>query len=362
VKFLYKIHSAYDSFRPRVIPERASDQGLIELGWRRYFEEVEEEDEIWVYFHGGSFSPGVYIKGVAARKDDERESVWLQIHEYSTTDPLTDAETSAEIGQILSTRYRQVFFVPDGWRTVANCSLSTTASTCASRRCRDCATWKALPRVDPRVLLRPARMDTDTIAAFVPAFWAIPPRSPLWYEQARVIPGIQRTNGLFRRFKVGDARLAYPFALAMVEQLKRAGQAAVDAVIPIPLSPEKAENGELHRTKAIAEEISRLLRIRMVEFLSLSEPVGKRVLRRMGFTAREFERAYGKALVVDPRIRELSSILLVDDACTEGSTFERSAEAMLALNPVLRIVAASAVQMAVTAVLADQERLLVKKS
>jgi hypothetical protein len=362
MKFLYKINSRYDGFRPRVIQERLNAKGLLRLGWQKYLEEVEARDEIWVYFLGGHFTPGVYIKGVAASKDDELECVRLRIQEYSTKEPLTDAQTSAEIGEIVSTRYRQVFFVPDDWRTVANCSVSTTASTCASRRCGDCASWKALPRVDPHVLLRPARMERDSIAAFVPAFWAIPPRSFLWYEGSRVKPGINRTNGLFRRFKVGDDKLAYPFALAMVERLKKAGHAAFDAIIPIPLSPEKAQRGEFHRTKALASEISRLLEAPQRELLSLREPVGKRALRRLGATARDFETAYADAIVVEPAIEELTSVLIVDDACTEGSTLECVAQAMHALSPGLKIVAATAVQMAVAAAVADQRKLLVPQN
>ena len=38
LKWLYKIYSNYDGFRPAVIPQRLLDGNLLELGWERYLE------------------------------------------------------------------------------------------------------------------------------------------------------------------------------------------------------------------------------------------------------------------------------------------------------------------------------------
>ncbi len=358
MKFLYKIHSRYDGFSPRRIPDRAIDGKVLELGWQRYFEEVEEEDEVWIYFHGGSFSEGVYVKGSVVSKDAQKEVVNLLIEDYSTTAPLTDNKTSRQVGEIVSVRYRQVFFVPDEWKTVANCSLSTTAISCATRLCRDCATWRRLPQVDPRMLNRPWRMGEKTIAAFSPAYWAIPPRSFLYYAGRTINPGVEHTSGLFRRFKVGDKNLAFPFALGIVQALKRSRITEFDAIVPIPLSPEKVVQKELHRALVLSQEVGRLLGVPVVELLSLENPIGKRALKRLtGAGPEAFESAYARELRAEARAKKYSSLLVIDDVCTEGSTLECAALALIEVNPTATIYAATAAQMAVRAVVSDEDPL-----
>jgi predicted amidophosphoribosyltransferase len=361
LKFLYKIHAGFDGFSPSRIPQRAIDGRLLELGWNRYLDEVEFDDEVWVYFHGrNSFMPGVYVKGVIAKIDSAKHLAYLLIQDYSTTKPLTRAATSRRIGEIVSIRYRQVFFVPNEWKTAPNCSLTTTARSCARRRCRDCLTWKALPQVDSNILRRPWRMDMK-IAAYCPAFWVIPPRSFLYYDGRPISPGVIHTSGLFRRFKVGDKNLAYPFALALVQQLRRAGMDDFDAVVPIPLSPDKAARGELHRTRALSEEVSRLLRVPVVELLSLEKPISKRALRSAtGAGPEEFEAAYRQELRVSERAVNYTRILLVDDVCTDGSTLECGAEAILAVNPAAEVCTGTAGQMAVRPVVLDDTVLYAK--
>ena len=359
MKFLYKIHSRYDGFTPNRIPERAVGGRYLELGWKTYFEEVEDDDEIWVYFHGGTFRPGVYAQGVAVERDPARLVVRMRIRDYSTSHPLTDEPTSRQIAEIVGVRYRQVFYVPDAWKTVADCSLTTTARSCAGRRCHDCKTWQNLRQLDTSVLLRPWRMGTKTVAAFAPAYWAIPPRSFVYREGRSVDPRIVETSGLFRRFKVGDKNLAYPLALGMFQQLRRANLNDFDAIVPIPLSPDKAANSELHRTRALALELGRLLGAPVRELLSLAHPIGKRALRReTGAGPEEFELEYGKALVVHPDTSQVQRILLVDDACTEGSTLEVAASALRRVSPCAWVVTSTAAQMAIKAVVRSEESLL----
>jgi hypothetical protein len=55
--------------------------------------------------------------------------------------------------------------------------------------------------------------------------------------------------------------------------------------------------------------------------LSLKHLVSKHRLRTgLGLTAKQFERRYREALSVDAAARNLSRVLLLDDASTEGST------------------------------------------
>lgn len=289
MKFIYKIHSSYDGFRPARLPDRLRDGRFLDLGWRRYFEEVDVDDEVWVYFHGGRFTPGVYVKGVAVGKRQDEELVTLLAQEWSTTSPLTDRETSMEIAELVAPRYRQVFFVPDSWVPVGDCTLTTTAKSCILRRCKDCSAWKALRGIDPAILRRPWRMAEGVIAVYAPAYWAIPPRSFLYYEGRAIDPAVTRTSDLFRRFKVGDANLAYPFGLGMVQSLRHEWHGIVDVVVPIPLSPDKVERGELHRSRALALEVGRLLRAPVADLLSLVSPIGKRALRRVQRTGHRSE-------------------------------------------------------------------------
>jgi predicted amidophosphoribosyltransferase len=180
------------------------------------------------------------------------------------------------------------------------------------------------------------------------------------YREGRSVdPRIVETSGLFRRFKVGDKNVAYPLALGMFQQLKQANLTDFDAIVPIPLSPDKAANNELHRTRALALELGRLLGTPVLELLSLAHPIGKRALRReTGAGPEEFELEYGKALVVDPDASQVQRVLLVDDACTEGSTLEVAASALRRVRPSAWIVTSTSVQMAVKAVVRSEESLL----
>jgi hypothetical protein len=85
LKFLFKIHSGFDGFQPKKIPERLISGRKLELGWDAYLDSVEMGDEVWVYFHGPhQFDRGVYAKGFVTDIDFQRHKVvtdrdWLFI-------------------------------------------------------------------------------------------------------------------------------------------------------------------------------------------------------------------------------------------------------------------------------------------
>ncbi len=114
----------------------------------------------------------------------------------------------------------------------------------------------------------------------------------------------------------------------------------------MPLSPDKAQAGELNRSLALARELGRLLDVPVhPRWLGLSRPVSKKRLRvQSGLSVADFENEYRKALAIGPS-GPGDSILLVDDVCTEGSTLRVCADALSAPGRV--IVAATAAQMAV---------------
>ena len=350
MKFLYKIWSGYDGFTPSVIPERRRPGGLLELGWARYIESVEKGSEVWVYFFGRhAFTDGVYVKGAVHTVDIVGRRVLLRVRQVSTSEPLTDATTSARIREIVAARGLQVFILPDVLDVVPTCDVDTSASTCKRRNCGGCKTWQMFPIIQDRNLGWPDRLP-ESLEDFVPAYWVIPPRNFIYMRGERFITGVRRTDELFRRFKIGEANLAFPLALGMHEALAARDLDTFDAVVPIPLSPEKAAAGEIHRTRLLARELSRQLGVPMRELLSLSKPTSKRRLRGIdGYSVSRFELTYRQRLVVDDAVATVSSILLVDDVCTKGSTIRASTAALHSKNPTLTIVAATAGQMTVRA-------------
>ncbi len=359
VRYLYKIHSSHDGFTPQRIPDRLIDKRYLRLGWRRYLDEVEEGDEVWVYFHGRpSYVPGVYAKGIVDSLDRYQTSLLLLVRESSTSSPLTDLETSRRIGKVVAPWYRQVFLVPEEWRTVPACTVASSATSCANHQCDGCGTWRHLPQIDPRTVNRPRRL-AARVAAYVPAYWVIPNRSYVYYQPRPITPGVTRTTQMFFRFKVGDKNLAYPLALGIFHRLRKLKQLSFDCIVPIPLSPDKAAAGELHRTRLLAQELSKLLAAPMVELLTLNRPISKRRLRSAtGARAVDFEPAYAAALVVDSKASRFSRILLVDDVCTEGSTLRCAAAAISRINSEVAIYAATAGQMVLKAAVADAGQIL----
>lgn len=159
---------------------------------------------------------------------------------------------------------------------------------------------------------------------------------------------------LFSRFKTGEAALAFPLALGMHRALAKAHRLDFDLIVPVPLSPDKAKSGELHRTLVLARELGRLMSVRVEQWLTLNEPISKRKLRLgKGYGASAFEAAYEGALNIDKGISRVESVLLVDDVCTEGSTLRVCAEVMRGHNPNIQIVAATAGQMTVKNAVSD---------
>ncbi len=355
MKYVYKIHSNYDGFTPGRIASRLEGKGTtLRLGWKRYVDVVEPGDEIWVYFHGRhSFLNGVYAKGIAEDVAYDEHAVLLRVTEYSTEVPLTDPKLSARIASVVSTRYQQVFVLPENIEAAPVCSVTTTAASCQARACASCPAWVRMPTVNRRILETPHRL-TGRVDRFAPAYWVIPNRSFLYRGGRTIRRGIRRSSELFSRFKTGEAALAFPLALGMHRALAKARRLDFDAIVPVPLSPEKTERGELHCTLALSKELRRLMSVRVAQWLTLEKPISKRMLRTgMGYGASTFEAAYAATLNTDGRLAKVESVLLVDDVCTEGSTLRVCAEAMRRLNPDVQVVATTAGQMAVRNAVSD---------
>jgi len=338
MKFLYKIYSGYDGFRPAVMPDRVHNHRL-RLGWKHYIDVVEKGWECWIYFHGPhTFDNGVYAKGFVDSIDLDKREAGLRIREYSTDTPITSEGTSARIAEAVSTRGQQVFIWPDEWAASGNCDLKQ----CKKRQCEDCSTWATLPLIEEGESKAPDRLRWSRYEGIVAGHWLVPTRC----FETHILPAIKNLTMRFTAFKMGEAIYAYPFALSIFEQLRRRELLDYDYIVPIPLSPDKAETGEQHRTLELAKELGRLLAVPVLEMLSLSTSISKRRMLAHGFTAAQFEKRYREALQANIP-DDAKRILLVDDVITKGSTTAQALKTIQALRPCISIVVATAGQMIV---------------
>ena len=196
--------------------------------------------------------------------------------------------------------------------------------------------------------MTPSRLRWSNYEDVVAAHWIVPTRC---YETSIGARGRDLTRR-FTEFKLGEMAYAYPFALSIFEQLRLRGLPEFDYVVPIPLSPDKANSGEEHRTRQLANELGRLLAVEVREMLRLTASVSKRRLLARGCTVSEFERRYRAALLSDIPTNGLR-ILLVDDVMTRGSTAAQALDAIREQQPETVVVVATAGQMIVKEAVVD---------
>ena len=346
MRYLYKINSRYDGFTPRRIRERLTDGRFLTLGWASYQDALNLRDEVWVVFIGGNFEHGVYVKGLVAKIDADTGTIRIRVREYQTTGPLTDDETSVALCNAVAVRYRQVFLWPEGQQLQEPCELAS----CGNSLCLDCDLWKSFPRIDKTHYTQPTTLRGTTA---VPAYWIIPRRCYLYYNARTPAPWITRVTQMFNSFKVGEVNYSYPFAAGIQAALYARNLAGFDAIIPIPLSPEKAAAGELDRTAILSNKLGTLMGIKARNYLKLSGPISKRRMLAQGYTVSQFQRSYAEKLQLDPWISNMDRILLLDDVITKGSTLAVATAAIRAVNPTINIVLAAAGQMVLKHVVAD---------
>lgn len=359
MKFLYKIWSGYDGFLPRRIPDRIVDGKDLDLGWERYIDSVEVGHEVWVYFYGPHrYTPGVYVNGFVKQVQADESRVRIRVRRYSTDKPLTDPDTSERVGKTVSVRNRQVFLFPEQWDTAPECTLYGIAESCKKRLCGSCPTWRGLPLIRPSAVAIPPRLAVHRVFAYSPAFWVIPSRCYL-HHHGSIAQKVRQTSAVFYRFKLGEEELAYPLALGMYTTLTERNAVDFDAVVPVPLSPDKENKGEIHRTRLLGKELARLLGARVSEVLALDRPISKHKLRiHHGLTAGQFEAKYIAALQVDPKAKSLKRVLLIDDVCTEGSTLRSAITKLRSENADVEVSVATAGQMILKSVVKSETGLL----
>jgi hypothetical protein len=356
VRFAYKIWSRYNGFTPDEIPVRMERGKVLRLGWSRYIDQVEKGTEVWIHFFGpDEFVDGVYVYGTVRDVDLDGYEITLKVDEFSTTKPLTEPPISEAVSAIVAARGRQVFVLPEDLLRVFTCDINATAESCAKRRCGQCDAWRKLRPVSVRSLSLPPRLHRAEIAGFAPAYWAVARRSWGWNHKPDLLDGVQLTGDVFSRFKGGEEALAYPLAKGIVAALRKRGLDEADYLLPIPLSPEKAERKELHRTLALANEVSQLLGIPVRETLQLHREISKRAL---GVGAQEFERRYAEALSCSGIRPNPKRVIVIDDVCTKGSTLAVATHAIHGRYPECEVALATAAQMTIAEAIADEGVLL----
>lgn len=348
MRWLYKIWGGYDGFRPSEIPRRLLPGDELQLGWAPYADAAELGDEVWVwFFEGKRFTPGVYAKGIIQAIDPVEHELVLQTHEWNDTTPLTSDKDNQRLAQIVKPKNRQVFVLPDKFRQFGNCTAELPgASSCADRNCDDCTFWNSLP------VIRPSHVRTPDVIAgraadFAPAYWVVATRDFVWKQSHRQKPGIRKTTDMFNRFKTGEAALAYPLAKGMEQALAIRSRLDADAIVPIPLNPEKVKAGEMHRTLLLAQALRRRIKVPIIDGLRLTAPIGKRLALHRGQPMDEFRRNYTEHLEIDESVLKTATIILVDDVCTNGNTTAATIDGLRSLGFDGDVVVSTAGQMTI---------------
>ncbi len=358
MRWLYKIWSGYDGFRPAQIPARLKSGGELDLGWAKYADVTEPGDDVWVFFYEGNrFTAGVYAKGIVESIDPVAHRLVLQTQDWNADVPLTTPEENDFLLRVVAPRGRQVFVLPDDFRRFEGCTAAMTgAASCAARQCDYCTQWPKLPVIKPPQVHTPHLFRSE-VKAFAPAYWVIASRSFAWNRSSSLRTGIHATTKMFYRFKTGEAALAYPLAKGMVAALAKRGLLEADAIVPIPLSPEKATAKEIHRTRLLAQSLSRLIKVPVNEGLLLTSPKGKRAAQNSGQSFAQFRKEYTAALSIAPKLAAYSRVILVDDVCTFGNTMAAVVQALRAAGVAAELVVATAGQMTVRDAVRDDKAL-----
>jgi predicted amidophosphoribosyltransferase len=378
-RFVYKINTTYDNFTPSEIESRLRRGRVLKLGWTRYLDEVYEGNVVWVYFRGPRIEPGIYARGKVKKINYSQRCVWLEIkpNEFAAESPLGGARTTNAVHELVSAPYLQVFPWPQSRnrerrsdshgaphlaatvgkpRPPAQAAVECGPKSCEKRLCENCRTWKSLKLIQGRDVDRPARFcETDT--RVIPAYWIVPNRCQ--FKRSRLRPEVHEATDMFMAFKTGQKEYAFPLAFGIYKALRAQRQGEFDAIVPIPLSPDKIKTGELHRTRALAKELSALVGTPVKELLTLSKSISKRrfLKQKPGHTG-EFEDRYYKDLRVNRNISKFQRVLLVDDVMTHGSTASRAIQRLSESAPDTKFVVAVAGQMIVKSAVRRQSGFL----
>ena len=160
---------------------------------------------------------------------------------------------------------------------------------------------------------------------------AVTTRRQLNLRRIPASAALYRETRRFYAFKAGDLSHTPVYALRIARALRTGGAVDFDAVVPVPLSPDRAAAGASHRTLALARALSRALGAPALELLRLAAPITKHGDLPSDPTPRDiaaWEFRYAAALRAAPAAARLRRILVVDDAVCRGATLARCLDAL----------------------------------
>lgn len=181
--------------------------------------------------------------------------------------------------------------------------------------------------MSPRASAPDARISTpappEHAGLLAAAPTAVATRRQLNLRRIPTSTALHRETSRFYAFKAGDLAHVPVYARRIAAALRAADTDDFDAVVPVPLSPDRAAAGAPHRTLALARALSRALDVPALELLLLTDPVTKHGDLPPNPRPRDisaWQSRYAAALVAAPVPRRVRRILVVDDAVARGCT------------------------------------------
>ena len=201
MRFVYKIHSGYDGFRPGVIPQRMGGTPPARMAalHRRGGEGV---GVLGLLPWAAQVRARVYAQGIVDGVDHDALEVSLRVRHFDSREPIASPEINAQVAALVAPRYRQVFVWPDEWTDTPRCSLAA----CKARRCGDCQTWAGFPLIEEGHSSAPSRVPRSASHDVVAAHWVVPRRC---YE-TKIVPGVRAITRRFTDFKMGRDGVCLP--------------------------------------------------------------------------------------------------------------------------------------------------------
>lgn len=144
---------------------------------------------------------------------------------------------------------------------------------------------------------------------------------------------------LMHQFKYkGNKELGIQLGRLMGEQLTHSGNYQADALIPLPLFPNKEKRRGYNQAAILCEGISEVMNIPVLKNV-VSRPEHTETQTKKGRIER-WKNVEGKFLLNDPSSIKNKHVLLVDDVVTTGATLEACGTALLGAGNIKLSIAA----------------------
>jgi hypothetical protein len=350
VRVLYTVHGASEGFDRRWLLPRLSPDRRLALPWPSPAASTAPGDAVVIRAAPDQASDHARIEGAVESIDRANEHVSLRVDHLALDESLAEPTTAFGAEGSLADS-QAVFMLPDELAIVDVRVVGSARAIDRTHRCH-------LPIIPASAARSPPRLSHD-YDDYVPAFWVLQAGSYLYGARRHIRPEVDDASALCLRFKFGETARAAALAVALYEALRARNLGEFDCVTPIPLSPEKAAAGKPHRARELSVHLAGLLRAEVLELLSLRTPMSKGARRAVdGLSPSAFEIEYAAALEVDDAVQHVDRLLIVDDICNQGSTFNAVLAGIRSVRTAINAVAAAAGQVANPVSVRDQDSIL----